>query len=181
MNEHPILFSTEMIRAILDGRKTQTRRVIKPQYPKFSHGFGGCFFCGDGDDGIIEVAGVLYCPYGVPGDTLWVREMWAMADNGHTYYRADYPASIPMRATKLFGGTGWKPSIHMPRSASRLTLEVINVRVERVQEISEEDAIAEGVASVDLFASLWDTINAKRGYAWDTNPWVWVVEFKVQR
>jgi hypothetical protein len=165
MKERPILFSGAMVRAILDGRKSQTRMNFHR------------------------------CPYGAVGDRLWVRETWAASldSDGDMckpfLYRATYDeavygqlkASFSDRATEIWdvvGNTGWRPSIHMPRWASRLTLEVTGVRVERVQDISEADAKAEGVKSAAEFCALWDEINGARGYGWDANPWVWVVEFK---
>lgn len=188
MKEHPILFSTPMVQAILEGRKTQTRRVVKPQREKFSIGFQpNTWFYGAGDDGVIDVDGVIGCPYGQPGDHLWVRETWAGDEYTGFAYKASEPNALPFGEECVFDN--WKPSIHMTRSASRITLEIVNVRLERVREISEQDAKAEGVNfvscdaggnSIDLFANLWDSINTKRGYAWDTNPWVWVVEFKRQ-
>ncbi len=130
------------------------------------------------------------CPYGQPGDRLWVRETHALnvpgCDDGVSYRadhndpRGDGPAH-PME---------WRPSIHMKREHSRINLEVTGVRVERVQDITEADARAEGVTADDeprggaywvtKFARLWDSINAKRGYSWESNPWVWVVEFKTE-
>lgn len=180
MNEHPILFSTEMVRAILDGRKTMTRRIIK-------RGVVGRMMSGDQilwpyiyDKQGKSVA--VPCPYGQPGDLLWVREAWKLSPRGNALYRAD-PALGPDSYEK-----GWRPSIHMPRWASRINLEVTGVRVERVQDISEDDAIAEGMEIVPVgtatwtnrqsFSILWDKINAKRSHSWDSNPWVWVVEFK---
>jgi hypothetical protein len=173
MKERPILFSGEMIRAILEGRKTQTRRVLKPEM----------FAC--------DPRPVHPCPYGQPGDRLWVRETISQ----HNY--CGFPlALIPqvnaarMRvwsyaADAVDEGTVTRnrPSIHMPRWASRLTLEIAKVRVERVQEISEADAIAEGCTTAGWgarqgYRNLWDTINGKRGFGWDANPWVWIVDFK---
>ena len=125
----------------------------------------------------------LKCPYGAPGDRLWVRETWD-TDGKTIAYRATTPETTtdpePMR---------WRPSIHMPRWASRLTLAVTSVRVERVQEITEADARAEGIepqrsdysgedSNSLQFRDLWDSINAARGYGWAVNPWVWVVEFE---
>lgn len=126
------------------------------------------------------------CPYGEIGDFLWVRETWGVRD-GMIVYRAN-DEDMP-----LDKGEKWKPSIHMWRNASRITLEITNVRIERLQEISESDARAEGVSKYEgecplrnkrlnkyqlQFAALWDSINAKRGLGWDVNPFVWVIEFK---
>ena len=210
--EKPILFNSEMVRAILEGRKTQTRRVIKPQptdadYWTVLHtvGLRDSFY----PNTIKATPGRLACPYGQPGDLLWVRETWATARqfNSVRPSQLDTDCSLWYRANKssvrhLGARQGrWRPSIHMPRWASRLTLEVTGVRVERVQDISEADAGAEGVVPTEgqikvcqafaecrpdlpwvsphqqAFCELWDSINAWRGYGWDVNPWVWVVEF----
>ena len=169
MKEYPIIFSGPMVRAILDGRKTQTRRVIKPQ-PKGE-------FCRYGfhmpTQAIWTDLTVVSCPYGQPGDLLWVRETFAAAgDQSWVEYRADCDSKV----------IRWRPSIHMPRSASRLTLRITDVRVQRVQEISEEDARAEGTTglagAMTGFPYLWESINAKRGYGWNTNPWVWAISFE---
>jgi len=196
MKERPILFSGEMVRAVLEGRKTQTRRVVKMTGEGITRALmqpGGPYF-----NAALEL-----CPYGKPGQRLWVRECFScpqleqwqieealdpeldeltLVDLG-MMYKADekgdcYPCDHP-----------WRPSIHMPRWASRITLEVTGVRVERLQEISEDDAISEGmkpiwdndIGPVSVFAELWDDINKDRGYPWDSNPWVWVVEFKIDR
>lgn len=230
MKERPILFSAPMVRAILDGRKTQTRRVVMvhpsnavrgwvdpASYPwvhvgKHSYdndkppAFGAMFRS--------ELGGELFvpCPYGVPGDRLWVREAcwiwgrWTL--NGMTttgrqrwrfraepYHRVrfDRPDLVARRESPqpgFDGLPGWvyRHARFMPRWASRLTLEVVSVRVERVRDISEYDALAEGVSgwvydercetARDGFRVLWDTINAARGFGWAANPWVWVVEFR---
>lgn len=171
MKERPILFSGPMVRAILEGRKTQTRRVVKPQ-PAHIAGIGTVL-------NIDTITGKA-CPYGKPGDRLWVRETWdgVRLDGGGALvsYRADGDKPVTDDGR-------WHPSIHMPRWASRITLEVVSVRVERLQEISEEDAMAEGVAlaenyrgPVAHFASLWEQINGLG--SWNANPWVWVVEFR---
>ena len=187
--EHPILFSSEMVRAILDGRKTQMRRVIKPQ-PFFSTIWENGYqtdYCEvewdnkryNDDCGEIED----YCPYGKPGDTLWVRESFSMADRGTLVFSYRATEEHPQHYK-------YRPSIHMPRWASRLTLEIVSVRVERVQSISDDDALAEGVDRTNArivgcpkerFHRLWDSINGKRNgdaYAWDKNPYVWVIEFR---
>ncbi len=179
MKERPIIFSTPMVRAILDGRKTMTRRVMKPQpedYP-YHHGLA-----------VYRVA--KKCPYGVPGDLLWVRETWATTEQAGVH---PSDAEMVYRATdpdwETMEGWQWRPSIFMPRWASRLTLRITSVRAERVQDITEEDARAEGFKDVVgkyargdeariWFAELWDIINAARGFGWDTNPWVWVIGFE---
>lgn len=184
MTEYPILFSGPMVRAIIEGRKAITRRVIKPQPFNIN---GSAFMK------------TTVCPYGQPGDRLWVRETFAPRyfDNGKPAYRADWDG----KAADLVPEPRWSPSIHMPRWASRITLEITAVRVERVQDISEYDAGLEGAPCLAIsklkhppiglmqkiqapeafvygFYDLWNSINAKRGYGWDANPWVWVVEFK---
>ncbi len=211
----PIIFNGEMVKAILEGRKTQTRRVIKPQ-PVFDSADlnGKPYFRWRGLER-SQWALSTYCPYGQVGDRLWVRETWAptYATGGHEYpddvcwfewdeemygpldkdsqyldvcYRADgegvYPAEFDM------GEIRWRPSIHMPRWASRITLEITGVKVERIQDISESDVEREGTpmvaprpSGVDRvdFAYLWDSINGKGPKRWDVNPWVWALTFKV--
>jgi len=202
--ERPILFSGDMVRAILDGRKTQTRRVIKPQphNPMHSSTLGWC----DGDPmSGDDVYLLLKCPYGQPGDHLWVRETWgAVSRNENPAPLAEcnieYHADLPAGCTDYPGqwpaeeargnddAPKWRACIHMPRWASRITLEVTDVRVERLQSISYKDAEAEGVqvsggALVRNtrfgFELLWNSVYKKRGFDWDANPYVWVIEFKV--
>ena len=190
MKERPILFSGPMVRAILEGRKTQTRRVDKVM----QQGYEGTIGWG--------IYHLKTCPYGVPGDRLWVRETCNISDTKDAVMYLGNGGKLGPTApadSENWCRT-WKtcPSIHMPRWASRITLEIVNVRVEMVKEISEKDAEAEGVCatvvattrtddngdSVEIltaiapFSELWDSINAKRGYGWDANPWVWVIEFK---
>jgi len=194
MKERPIIFSGEMVRAILDGRKTQTRRVMKPQ-PTLDGRFWK--FGGAGwSDGVNRVTPMyghsLYyaCPYGVPGDRLWVRERWVTERQFDHLKPRDIPSSARLTERIKYTGfvSNWdmvRSPIHMPRWASRITLEVVSVRVERVQDISPKDCESEGVGK-DLndigwryaFGSTWNAINEKRGYGWDANPWVWVIEFK---
>ncbi len=196
----PILFSGPMVRAILEGRKTQTRRVIKPKWSR----------CLDLDDEADRAKAVAQCPYGAPGGRLWVRETWAASLDSDgdmqepIIYRATYDDSLygplvarfDVRATEIWdvvGNTGWRPSIHMPRAYSRITLEITGVRVERVQDITVKDAEREGCDQPDwpryykgdavfdareAFLHLWDSINGPRGYSFESNPWVWVVEFR---
>ena len=193
MKEHPILFSAPMVRAILDGRKTQTRRVMKPQ-PVLCDGMWDWKDCQWMDDGIgFPASGIIdHSPYGVPGDRLWVWEAFCKCD------RTDEFTTMCFRAEDdTCDDAKWTPSIHMPRWASRIILEVIGVRVESLQDISEKDAKAEGVESYSddgviyygefgkgdcrpdrEFSRLWDSINAKRGFSWKSNPWVWVIEFE---
>lgn len=213
MNEHPILFSGEMVRAILEGRKTQTRRVMNPQPVKdigespyyfykrgsrvyslpgqFRH-FKSPKFTQEDDDMLLGIWGT--CPYGKKGDQLWVRETWRETFDIDEISVMEYRAG----GTRIIDGKTirhgqhritsvlpkWRPSIFMPRWASRIQLEVVSVRIERVQVISVRDACSEGIIPPDPgsptrhYADLWDKINAKRGFSWDVNPWVWVIEFK---
>jgi hypothetical protein len=200
VRERPIIFSGVMVRALLDGRKSQTRRVIKPRPDETFAEMSATTDFGwqtvghswrwteDSDPG----GRAWTCPHGVPGDRLWVREAF--------YDRADY-SDIARIATNRFayvadgidGKRLWikHSPIHMPRIASRITLEVTSVRAERVQDISERDAWSEGFPDPPgtnrdypdraryWFRHYWDLINIKRpGYAWADNPWVWVVEFR---
>jgi hypothetical protein len=217
MKERPILFSGSMIRQILAGNKTQTRRVIK--FPSGDSGINfpmavkidGCYEwifwstalfnnrdftqkaykCGDG----------IKCPYGQPGDQLWVRETWWINPNDITtqckdfvIYRQEYSGPKPR--------LGWLSPIFMPRWACRLILEITNINVERLQDIRPRDCLAEGIEddvclmsnepvskpipyeiaikiARNRFQELWDSLNTKRGYPWSSNPWVWKIEFKV--
>lgn len=238
MTEHPILFNAEMVRAILSGAKTQTRRPIKPQ-PKFVDDTGGksiggkywdfgwCYYwpsnnyvhCWD-DDGIgcgdwtgdrypqenilsqaLEVSTkTKKCPLGKPGDTLWVRETFQpLFKDGFEYRDVDYTTGEGYRINYVADGsivefmdehdglsTACKPSIHMKKWMSRITLEITDVRVERIGSISGIDALAEGIESVcgkdsDItdFAELWDSIYKKKGLGWRADPWCWVIEFKM--
>ena len=195
MNDiRPILFCADMVRAIIDGRKTQTRRVVRDAHGDFwDHGawtptyyHGGIVWHASGDPPYAHRM-ERRCPYGGPEDRLWVRETWTQAPRGgkmangedQVYYRADMSPDV-------WRGF-WRPSIFMPRWASRLTLEIIDVRVERVQDISEADARAEGCripADDDTaffstrYRVLWDSLNSKRGYGWDRNVWVWSLTFR---
>ena len=206
MNERPILFPGAMVRALLAGTKTQTRRVFKQAtglslsvdiedesgVAELSWLWGD----GPGHD-VNETIKKVSCPYGIPGDRLWVRETFNRTnpggDTGIFFYRADN--------NPAYDGAIWKPSIFMPRWASRITLEITAVTVERLQDISYEDALAEGVPDCRCLLTtenndnetpdetsrrlrwpqreyelLWNTINGPG--AWDKNPWVWVIEFK---
>lgn len=201
MAEKPILFSSPMVRAILEGRKTQTRRIVTPIEQVGGMDTYKGFALGSGDRPGI------YCPYGAPGGSLWVRETWLKLDLDHwsdltlpcdvivhgrlnsVAYRADTDADGDRIRQEY--GYKWRPSIFMPRWASRITLEIKAVRVERLQEISEADAQAEGVKPIwnphgggtinphwHGFRELWNSINGKRA-SWESNPWVWAVEFEV--
>lgn len=174
IKEHPILFSGEMVRAILDGRKTQARWVIRYRRPwaiendYWPHGhplapYAGNWPVTNTDEGMMP----LSCPYGVPGDLMWVREAWQ--DLRPHQERVVYAATPGDVVTK------WRPSIHMPRWASRITLRVVDVRVERLHDITFDDAIAEGFGSEREFNELFIKLNP---HLKDANPWVWVVEFE---
>lgn len=179
MKTRPKIFRGHDVRAIREGRKTQTRRVIKPQPECLEDVQALQYHIATGEPLTIGRG----CPYGQPGDRLWVRETFRSKQQcGETIdwtYRADCPALTEY----LFP---WKPSIFMPRQASRITLQIVSVRVERLWDISEEDAKAEGCnrfidssGSYDArvqFSELWESINGPG--SWDLNPWVWVVEFK---
>jgi hypothetical protein len=193
MKECPILFSAPMVRAILDGRKTQTRRVVKPQPDtmgeRLSMRYLPYWHVG-GFRTLASAPNPIRCPYGVPGDRLWVRETWRPVGLDTPLSECVDASDVEFAATSdeaALAVLRWRPSIHMPRWASRILLEVVSVRVEPVQDISAEDVIAEGLPAdmpmsradwISSFSGLWDAINAKRGYPWTSNPWVWVVEFK---
>lgn len=206
MKTRPILFSAPMVRAILEGTKTQTRRAVKDRHIDAAP--PACFF-----QWLRE-----RCPYGQPGDRLWVREAWCPIPpqdpnyNGGRPIAIDYAASHgreshQWRVMDDLGTRRWKPSIHMPRWASRILLEITAVRVELLQDISDNDIEAEGTAqwvkdggkvmcpppgfdgwwpdedgnfyvkpNRVAFCSLWESVNGLR--AWDANPWVWVIDFK---
>jgi hypothetical protein len=228
MKEKPILLSGEMVRAILDNRKTQTRRAVNRvqrigRVTEFQRSDT------PGYDWIMRDERMMWndishadllsrCPYGQPGDRLWVRETYRHCGNistgGWCFEMVGYAAdgasgrcgewmtlsAMPRREWWNTGKEPWSPSIFMPRRYSRLTLEVTGIRVERVQDITESDARAEGIIdggclscgnpepcgcedprpdARDGFIGLWDDIYAKRGSGWEVNPFVWVVEFKV--
>ena len=235
MKERPILFNGEMVRAILNGDKTQTRRPVVelgnawhidrllgdwPLSQAPEHTPTGAWVWELQTDVDDSARYIFSCPFGVPGDQLWVRETWAACRT----YQGEYPA-VAYKATGdiyignekqpvlsvMAGKYGlsspdsygaapknikWRPSILMPRWASRITLEVTDVRAERVQEIDRFDAIAEGIRwtisdkntvhvyeaskqTRERFRELWDSIYAKKGLGWDVNPWVWVVMFRM--
>lgn len=197
MKERPILFSGAMVRALLAGTKTQTRRVAKTDItigrdsilaPNRGQKHAPVFLLPE-----HAADAVAYCPYGQPGDRLWVREAFGHFERNdnftpgcEVFYRAD-GESLAVEP--------WRPSIHMPRWASRITLEVTGVRVERLQDISEADALAEGIVRLrddgfgladtahyhytdprESYFSLWETINGEGSV--EANPWVWAVDFK---
>ena len=193
--EHQILFSTSMIQAILERRKTQTRRVIKPQpfdpdYVKCINDKGTWVFKSQS-----EITFWIYgkCPYGQVGDRLWVRETWASQHKfDHLPPRLiPHDANIHYAASENLGGLMHRPSIFLPRWASRLTLEITDIRVQRLQEISEDDCESEGILFTYLkgnpcrvgcnhnaYHELWDSINGKT-HPWESNPWVWAISFKL--
>lgn len=224
MTERPILFSGPMVRAILDGRKTQTRRVMKNQPPDDVAPISvsryhptivdrnGDEAPGDEIFGAYSDDGEWGCksPFGEPGDRLYVRETWQHSNHPlgpydtdcDVFYRADYlddPLGPDLERSPDGIRREWRPSIHMPRAAARTLLEVTGARVERLQDISEADARAEGVTieerhkvgyclgpgrgadrppSIRAFRELWDGLNSGRGYGWDSNPWLWIIEFR---
>lgn len=212
VKEKPILFSGALIPPIISEEKTVTRRVVKPQPKLELHADIGVELWktrngwGNYEAMQLEIE-EEYRGYGAVGDQLWVRETWSyfggdeylyQRDRSNVVYCADFhndPRSREWQCPR------WRPSIHMPRWASRLTLEIVSVSVERLQEITEEDARAEGVMSfdtdtmqdavraaaargqksataVDYFRWKWDALNSARGYSWESDPWVWRIEFK---
>lgn len=194
MIEHPILFSAPMVRAILEGRKTQTRRIVKNlSWELVGDDDGSPDYGFVRRNGKEEVWPEGACPHGRPGDQLWVRETFGIPDAPYEERRKDlvsYRADESLELAEL-NRYFWRPSIFMPRWASRITLEITGVRVERVQDITARDAEAEGAERADhgehlnhdgacwveAYERLWDQINAKRA-PWSSNPWVWVVQFK---
>ncbi|MCG3462699.1 hypothetical protein L7G72_12700 [Xenorhabdus bovienii] len=218
MKETPIIFNADMVRAILDGRKTQTRRAVKyqpcelpdsPTYPLLKD--GKLAWCRKGED---DHGGWIDCPYGKIGDQLWVRETFCPVFDAQyaegeidwidyratPRYSAEYPAGWHLEPEDP-AALKWRPSIHMPRWASRITLEVTDTRVERLQDIKEEDALAEGIktgrfgnksnwrdgfyapgdnqpcfSAKEAFKYLWQSIYSEE--SWNNNPWVWVIEFR---
>jgi hypothetical protein len=212
MKEYPILFSTQMVQAILEGRKTQTRRVVKPQPPSSKCEFIGAieflasdkigYYWSDGTHNNMQgfwpgIEKDLYCPYGQPGDLLWVREKMILNKNSNTFW----PVADGYVKTSDYEKIN--PSIHMPKPAAHIWLEITEVKVERLESISDEDAIDEGIDFVidkitgfcgrdyltggynlmtrpwNSFMSLWRKVHGIERYKPTGNPWVWVVKFKV--
>jgi hypothetical protein len=210
--EHPILFSAPMVRAILEWRKTQTRRVVKEQPRSGAKGLYADRYNKSKQwaywlpDNRMDAPRTFSCPYGEPDEKLWVKETFVMEwpemdppeeeEEFRRWVVPHYAATEPkpdLVDQNTERPIGWRPSIFMPRWASRITLELTAVRVERLQDISEEDAMAEGCDRVDpyvssygldtpcraAFAQLWDSINAERpGCSWEANPWVWALSFR---
>ncbi|EBP1711773.1 hypothetical protein NY66_17325 [Salmonella enterica] len=190
-----MIFNGEMVRAILDGRKTQTRRIMKnqpagdyPETPALIRNVGTGFQW----HGLYGESSIFNCPLGSIGERIWVRETWAEAGASAPdlkLYRANYPDHVPAHYENVPPAEEIRrtPSIHMPRWASRLTLEITGVRVERLRDLSEDDAKSEGITPPsggvlpgweyrinfrDLWMDIYGTDN------WEANPWVWVIEFK---
>lgn len=242
MKEQPIIFSAHTVNAILEGRKSQTRRVVTPKTSEVGEGWvDWAKFCWDGSQiyrdtcihGHTEVHKAplpfvdgkaneyypyehqyLHVPYNWTedmtifriyprwnvGDKLWVRETFCETSNGIVYRASETPYEIGADGVGIYSYHKWLPSIFMPRWASRITLEITGIRVERLQEITRKGAIAEGYpyldsnvpfseagydshgltmrSEIDWFHKLWNSLNAKRGYPWESNPWVWVIEFR---
>lgn len=214
MKQRPILFSTPMVQAILEGRKTMTRRIIKPQpilfyngwkwegtRPKAKQNSGAMAVFNHTGEPTGDPCLAWACKYGREGDVLWVRETWChnAEEEGSFLYRATHTEAWDEET----GGSPWKPSIHMPKSAARIFLQITNVRVERLQDISEEDSKAEGMKPTLFhsstgryeeitpehvfygsaihkfrtgFKNLWMKINGEE--SWKSNHWVWVIDFK---
>ena len=216
MKERPILMNAFSVNGILEGRKTMTRRVVKPQpswvhdgwyflHPKYDNGVGVHYFHTATISDSVREAWLKCCPYGQPGDRLWVRETWWWPGEEQVVYRATDEAVAKRVSNDIEMLIRWRPSIYMPRWASRIDLEITGVRVEGLQEITEEDAKAEGVRPGyydgrhtflswkedvpfeqmvtwggnyrDGFAFLWDSIN-KAKHPWASNPSVWALCFR---
>lgn len=230
MKETPLLFSRDMVRAYFAGNKTVTRRIVMARKDL---GFG-CELAANEIAGEINDGDYSNSPYGGPGDCLWIREAWRVSKNYDQTRPRDILPPLIARGkgvTVMYEAGGWKsvgpagraepiypndtpmadwagkgrPSIHMPRAFARIALDVVSVRIERLQDITEADAVAEGVKHLgpqspywrnyvlsrpdrheydftclnarDSFCTLWDSLNAARGFGWDTNPWVWRIEF----
>ncbi|HHW4124618.1 TPA: morphogenetic protein [Yersinia enterocolitica] len=187
MNEKPILFNAEMVNAILSGRKTQTRRIIK--LPLIDKNMG-CELAGNELAGEVNAGDYRNFPLGKPGDQLWVRECFSDLED-FDFFNPSVPDVISGYWYWADGNPEWgnwtkpKPSIHMPRRASRINLLITGVRVERLNDISDADASAEGckISSMqsgeclsDVFSRLWKSIYGDE--SWQANPWVWVIEFE---
>ena len=233
VKERPIIFSGEMVKAILDGKKTMTRRVVISGFiNNYKHAHiirqstdkkreGKAYFYDTPVGSMVLSSQLVNNPYGKVGDRLWVREAWQeIGPDCLLTYKATYPSDLYAKRPELENvppleglkerGYLWKSPMFMPRWASRILLEITDIRVERLQDISEADALKEGIRNYNFetedspdtyvgythlqkddgkstlyktpaiaFERIWDTLNAKKGYPWSSNPWVWVVEFKV--
>ena len=226
VKERPIIFSGEIVKAILDGKKTMTRRVVKSGFiGQYEHAHiinqssdksreGKAYFYDKPVGSMVLSSQLVSNPYGNIGDRLWVRETWQeIGPDCLLTYKATYPSdlyakrpeleNVPPLASLKDRGYLWKSPMFMPRWASRILLEITDIRVERLNDISEADCEKEGFRFYPLsricfkpcstkhpsghgsnnyksiFGEYWDTLNAKKGYQWSSNPWVWVVEFKV--
>ncbi|THJ35971.1 hypothetical protein E8K88_01440 [Lampropedia aestuarii] len=191
MKETGLMFKAPLVRAILSGQKTQTRRIVKPQ-PSAGKSFQGWVISssggkhdgkavwGAGSGHFISESERARCPYGKPGDRIYVRETWCrqVDEDGFLLDAYWYRASTPDVVNSEDGEKSpWRPSIHMPKHVARIWLEITGVRVERLQDISHDDAMAEGMAWDDAihdFQKTWEST----GGDWDANPWVWVIDFK---
>ncbi len=211
MRERPILFNGDMVRAILAGQKVQTRRVAKlpHQNPlgQWEASTSGGYGARDRKGNLVpehvciwhtRTGDTLSCPLGQPGDRLWVRESFTdLLGTGIEHrphldgpiqryaYSADTLPGSPGDFARKDYGIKWRPSIHMPRSACRLVLEITAVRVERLQQITADDCLAEGISTrfkvadaEDALRVQWRDLWTSTGGDWDGNPWVWVIEFK---
>ena len=215
-NDHRICEREDSIKAILDGRKIQTRKVIYPQ-PELDpdgakYGMGGFWWASSKCLSMVTVEQMpCLCPYGQIGNKLWVPEPWLLYNHLGTFVgsipkqRCSSALSVGYKVDGLDPENifGWRPSITMSKWAARIWLEITDIRVERVRDITDKDALAEGIITTYnecqfppvpwytysgaihqyvfprvAFEHLWDTINAKRGYGWDIDPWVWVLTFK---
>lgn len=196
MKERGMIFNAEMVNAILSGRKTQTRRPVKFPFRDVNL---GCELSGNELAGELSAGNYWNSRVGQPGDRIWVRETWAEAGASApdlTLYRANYPEHVPAHYENVppVDEIRWTPSIHMPRWASRILLEITDVRVERLNNISYDDAISEGITQEwtcidpglgsyahkndvqDDYETLWKSIYGEE--SWAANPWVWVISFK---
>ena len=216
VKERPIIFSGEMVKAILDRKKTMTRRVVKSNFINhYKHAHiirqstdkkreGKAYFYDTPVGSMVLSSQLVNNPYGKVGDRLWVRETWQeIGPDCLLTYKATYPSDLYAKRPELENvpplaglkerGYLWKSPMFMPRWASRILLEITDIRVERLQDISCEDAVKEGFSDKKPsgmqpammpnpkadFRNYWDSLNTEKGYQWSSNPWVWVVEFKV--
>lgn len=208
MKERPIIMSAESVVAILAGHKTQTRRAMDPQpsddfHPSPCKMYEPLVVDRNGEEapgkeifGCYDIYGAdegYKCPYGQIGDRLWVQETFAKTPPGGTLFKADYPGKV-FESEVLEFATGetipliWHSPRYMPRARSRIILQIVSVQVKRLDDINLENLFAEGIPPIggdddgsgmyEYFAELWDSLNSKHGYPWESNPWVWVLEFQ---